>query len=287
MLSYGFLVAVNPIDGGAGYTNPPLVRVLGGGGTGAQVVAVLSNGVVTAFNVLNAGYGFTNPPLIVIEPPVIPNPALGIAAMSFLTFSNLAIGGNYQFQRHVLWYWSNQPVSFVATSVIYTQFVAGIAGSGDYRLALSPVPSQAFATAQLAYGFMVSANVTSGGSGYVTVPAVTIVGGGGSNATAVAHLTGGVVTSLTITDAGINYTNPPTVRIAPPPAASVAPFVQPVMRLDAANLSPYDNYQLQFAPVPGGVWGNWGDLFSSTSTTNTQYLFITNGIEFFRLQYVP
>ena len=287
VVDYGFLVAVNPVDGGAGYTNPPLVRVIGGGGTGAQVVAVVSNGVVTAYHVLDAGFGYTNPPLILVEPPVMPNPRLGIAAMSFLSFSNLALGGNYQMQRQVAWYWSNQPVNFVVTNPIYTQFVAGVADSGDYRLALNPVPSQAFATSQLSFGFMVAANVTSGGSGYVTAPAVTIVGGGGSNATAVAHLSGGAVTSLTVTDAGNNYTNPPTVRIAAPPAASVAPFVQPVMKLDATNLSPYDSYQLQFAPVPAGTWGNWGGPFSSTSTTNTQYLFITNNIEFFRLQYVP
>ena len=186
------------------------------------------------------------------------------------------------------WYWSNQPVSFTATNALYTQMVAGVAGSGDYRLALNPVPAQAFATAQVVNGFVVGATVTSGGSGYVTSPAVTIVGGGGTNATAVSHLSGGVVTSITITDAGIGYTNTPTVRIAPPPAAAVSPTVLPVMRVDSASLAPYDNYQIQFKPDLGGAWGNWnGGLFSPTDVTNSQYLFITNGVGFFRLQYVP
>ena len=284
----GFVVAATVTDGGCGYTNIPQVRFIGGGGSGALAVAVVSNGVVTAINVLDAGSGYTNAPLVVIEPPFIPNPVLGIAPMSFLAFSNLTLGGVYQLQQSVAWYWSNQPVSFTATNTLYTQMVAGVAGSGDYRLALSPVPAQAFATAAVEYGFVIHATITSGGSGYVTSPAITIVGGGGTNATAVANLSGGVVTSITITDAGIGYTNTPTVQIAQPPAAAVSPTVLPVMRLDSASLAPYDNYQVQFKPDLSGAWGNWdGGFFSPTAVTNSQYLFITNGAGFFRLQYVP
>jgi hypothetical protein len=138
------------------------------------------------------------------------------------------------------------------------------------------------------YGFVVHATVTSGGSGYVTSPAVTIVGGGGSNATAVAQISGGVVTNITITSPGTGYTSTPTVQIAQPPAAAVSPTVLPVMRVDSASLAPYDNYQVQFKPDLSGAWGNWsGGLFNPTGVTSSQYLFITNGVGFFRLQYVP
>jgi hypothetical protein len=287
-LMNGFVVDAAVNDHGLGYTNTPLVRFIGGGGSGAQAVAVVSNGVVTAIIVLDAGFGYTNGPLVVIEPPFIPNPVLSIAPMSFLGFSNLTVAGVYQLQRLVAWYWSNQPVSFTATNTLYTQMVAGVVSSGDYRLALNPVPAQAFATAVVDYGFVVHATVTSGGSDYVTSPAVTIVGGGGNNATAASQISGGVVTNITITSAGIGYTNTPTIRIAPPPAPAVSPTVLPVMRLDSTNLAPYDNYQIQFKPDLGGTWGNWnGGLFSSTGVTNSQYLFITNGVSFFRLQYVP
>ena len=288
VLAYDFVVAANVTDGGYGYTNTPTVRIIGGGGSGAEAVAVVSNGVVTAVNILDAGYGFTSMPLIVIAPPFIPNPVLSIAPMSHLAFSNLTVGGVYQLQRSVAWYWSNQPVSFTATNALYGQMVPGAAGSGDYRLALNPVPTQAFATAVVNYGFVVHAAVTSGGSGYVTRPAVTISGGGGTNAGALANLSAGVVTDITITNAGIGYTNAPTVRIAAPPAAAVAPTVWPVMRVDSRNLTPYDNYQVQFKPGLGGAWGNWdGGLFTTAGGTNSQYLFITNGPGLFRLQYVP
>ena len=141
----------------------------------------------------------------------------------------------------------------------------------------------------MSYGFVVHATVTSGGSGYPTPPTVNIVGGGGSNATAIAQISGGVVTAVNITDAGIGYTSRPTVAIDPPPVAAVSPTgVLPVMRVDSASLAPYENYQIQFKPTLSGAWANWnGGLFSPTDVTNSQYLFITNGISFFRLQYVP
>jgi hypothetical protein len=214
---------------------------------------------------------------------------MGIAAMSGLNFTNLAIGTNYQLQFLGDTTWSNLGAAFAATGPASTQYVSGTADPNGYRLATSPLPRQAFATAILSYGFVVHATVTSGGSGYVTTPAVSIVGGGGSNATAVAQISGGVVTGITITDAGIGYTTRPTVAIDPPPVPAVSPTgVLPVMRLDSANLSPYDNYQIQFTPTLSRAWANWnGGLFRPTDVTTSQYLFITNGVGFFRLQYVP
>ena len=249
---------------------------------------MVSNGMVVAVNVLAAGSAYTNAPLVVIEPPFIPNPVLGVAGMSFLTFSNLTIGGVYQLQQLADgYYWTNQPVNFAATNAVYTQMVSGLMDSGEYRLALSPVPTQAFAVPQVANGFVVSATVTGGGSGYITNPPVSIIGWG-TNAGAVSQISGGVVTNIAITNAGIGYTNTTTLEIGPPPAAATLPTIQLVMQVDSANLAPYDNYQIQFTPTLGATWGNWnGGLFSPTSVTNSQYLFVTNAIGFFRLQYAP
>ena len=288
IVSFGFLVSVSVNNGGYGYTNTPLVRLIGGGGSGAGAVAVVSNGVVTGITITNNGSGYTNPPIVVIDPPFILNPVLGIAPMSFLSFSNLTLGGTYQLQQSVLWYWTNQPISFTATNNIYTQMVAGVVGNGNYRLALNPVPTQAFATPVVAYGFVVHATITSGGSGYVTSPAVSIVGGGGTNATAVSQISGGVVTNISITNPGSGYTNTPTIEITQPPVVVSSSTVLPVMRVDASSLAPYDNYRIQFKPDLSSTWDNVnGGLFSPTDVTNSQYIFITNDIGFFRLQYVP
>ena len=68
---------------------------------------------------------------------------------------------------------------------------------------------------------IVSIPVTTQGAGYVTAPAITISGGGGSGATAVAVLgTGanaGKVVSITVTNPGSGYTSNPTITIAAPP----------------------------------------------------------------------
>jgi hypothetical protein len=289
VLENDFVVGATLTDGGYGYSNTPSVKIIGGGGSGAQAVAVVSNGVVIGVDVLNAGSGYTNTPLVVIDPPFIPNPVLDIAPMSGLLFSNLTVGGVYQLQQSVEWYWTNQPGNFTAANSVYTQIVSGRINRGDYRLALSPVPAQAFAVADVDNGFVVGATITTGGSGYVTNPAVSIVSNdGGTNAGGFCEISGGVVTSITITNAGFDYTNTPTIEITPPPAAAVFPDVQLVMRVDSASLAPYDNYQIQFKPALGKAWGNWnGGLFSPTDVTNSQYLFVTNASGFFRLKYVP
>jgi hypothetical protein len=58
--------------------------------------------------------------------------------------------------------------------------------------------------------------------------------------------------------------------------------------IDSSGLAPYDNYRIQFRSDFGTLWGNLsGGLFSPSVTTNAQYIFLTNNVGFFRLQYVP
>lgn len=65
-------------------------------------------------------------------------------------------------------------------------------------------------------GSVLGVNVTDGGLGYATPPAVSFSGGGGSGAQAVATVSGGSVTGITITNGGTGYTSLPTVTIGPP-----------------------------------------------------------------------
>jgi hypothetical protein len=283
-----YVGGINITDNGGGYTNTPLVRFIGGGGTGAQAFAVVSNGIVVAINVLNPGYGYTNTPTVVIDPPFIFDPVLGIASVSMLNFSNLLTGTNYQLQQFQSTTWINQSASFKATNSFYTTIVPGVASSDNYRLAQIPVPVQATAFAQVFNGFVVSVRVNNPGSGYVVAPTVIIVANVGSNATAVASITNGRVTSIAVTSAGIQYVNPVTVQIDPPPVTALSPIVTQGVAINSSSLAPYDNYQIQFRPDFGTAWENLiGGLFNPPATTNVQYIFSTNNIGFFRLQYVP
>ena len=288
----GFVVGATLSDGGYGHTNTPLVKLIGGGGTGAEAVAVLSNsdlsnGVVIAVNILNAGSGYTTAPVLVIEPPFIEQPTISIAPMSVLSFTNLAVGTNYQFQVFVAGTWSNLAAAFTDTGSTFTQTVSGAASAGEYRLAASPVFLQAYATPQVTNGFVVGAVVLTGGSGYTTIPTVTITGDGGSNATAIATVSGGAVTGITVINAGNGYTNTVLITIAPPPANSLAPAIALMMELDLGNLAPYDNYQLQASPTTKGAWTNLGLLFTPVATVNTQYVNASGPVGFFRAKYAP
>jgi trimeric autotransporter adhesin len=93
-------------------------------------------------------------------------------------------------------------------------------GTGLFQFALISSTNfnlQATATAILSGGFVTSYTITSGGSGYVSAPTVTVSGGGGSGATAVASISAGVVTNIAAVNAGSGYTSAPSVTISPPP----------------------------------------------------------------------
>jgi hypothetical protein len=209
--------------------------------------------------------------------------------MSLLSFTNLAVGTNYQLE-----YFSGSSLTtvgspFSATSSTFTQLVSGTALTNSYRLTVTPAPRQAQATAQVVNGFVVGATVTSGGSGYTTNPAVIISGGRGSNATAiVTNVIGGSVTGIKITYPGSDYAKVPNVIIALPPATSLSlDSVTQVMKIHLQSLSPYDNYQLEFAPLAGGTWSNSGALFTPTSSSTTLYVNVTGSAGFFRVRHVP
>ena len=78
----------------------------------------------------------------------------------------------------------------------------------------------------------------------MSVPAVTITGGGGSGAAATAVLTNGVVTAINVTGVGSGYTSTPTVTIAGPGVTGPG-----ALSVNYVNQSP--TAILSYTPVPG------------------------------------
>jgi hypothetical protein len=275
-------------SGGYGYTNIPAVTILGGGGSGATATAVIQNGVVVAVNIGNGGSGYTNAPQIIIEPPVVLQPQVNIARVSYLTFSNLTVSGIYLLQQYVNQTWENLAEGITATNAVMSQWVSGAARTGSYRVVETPLPITATAVAITNFGFVVSATVTSGGSGYTSPPVVTILGGGGSGATATATVSNGVVTGITIVSAGGGYTSTPTITIANPPLAGGYAYIRPGVLLGMNNLMTNQIYELQYAQQLSNAWLNLNNGYLLTVNTNqSQYIFITNSSAYYRLQYVP
>lgn len=56
--------SVEIINPGSGYSSPPGIRFIGGGGSGATAVATIGNGIVGIVTVTNQGSGYINQPVI-------------------------------------------------------------------------------------------------------------------------------------------------------------------------------------------------------------------------------
>ncbi|MBL9166907.1 MAG: hypothetical protein JNN07_04135 [Verrucomicrobiales bacterium] len=286
----GFVVGVTMGEMGAGYTNTPIVRFIGGGGSGARAQATVSNGVVTAVTILNPGKGYTTPPVVVIAPPYVSPPRMQIAPMRLVSFTNLTEGTRYQAQTFAQGEFSDLNAAFTATNSAFTLAVPGGMSSNLYRLAVAPAPVQAQATAQVFGGFVTGATVTRGGSGYGTnIPAVSILSNGaGSNAMAVATVNNGIVVGITITDPGIGYANGARMIIAAPPTVELWPQkTSKAVQLDVTLLSPYDNYRSQFTPLLGGAWIDLGEPFTPTATALSQFQEIVGEGGFYRVIHEP
>lgn len=66
--NYGYQITEIKLgDSGSGFTFEPIVRLVGGGGTGATAKAYLGYGKITAIKVTNPGSGYTSAPTVVIS----------------------------------------------------------------------------------------------------------------------------------------------------------------------------------------------------------------------------
>ena len=65
------------------------------------------------------------------------------------------------------------------------------------------------------------------------------------------------------------------------------PVVNQAIGLALGNLSPYDNYQLEFTPDIGAAWSNLGGTFTPTSGTDTLNLNVSGNVGFLRVKYLP
>ncbi|MDB6029616.1 MAG: hypothetical protein JWM68_5839 [Verrucomicrobiales bacterium] len=86
------------------------------------------------------------------------------------------------------------------------------------RLNVPNTAMQATGDPTVTSGFITSAKVVGGGSGYVTAPVVTVSDTSGSGATIIANISGGSVVSLFVSSPGNNYSAGATLTIALPPS---------------------------------------------------------------------
>lgn len=174
------------VTGGSGYTSPPPVTITGGGGSGAAGVAKLYNGSVLYISITNQGSGYTSDPTIIIGNEWTANTALNLLDQIF--YSNRL---------------------YTVTTAGTTGTTAPSHGSG----------SASNGTAVLQYvGTKASAtSVRKYGSGYSSVPTITITGSrtedpefvtftSASDAKLIPVIDNGQIVGIIVEDAGVGYT---------------------------------------------------------------------------------
>jgi hypothetical protein len=141
----GFVISANLTDSGCGYTNPPSVQIVGGGGTGATAVAQVTNGYIVGITITDAGTGYTSVPSIFIAPPAgcIPHSAT----------ATLSVANGFVVSATI----TDEGCGYTNTPSI--QIIGG-GGTG------------ATATAVVTNGAVVSITITSAGVGYTNTPGI-------------------------------------------------------------------------------------------------------------------
>ncbi len=181
---------------GSGFTSAT-VLFSGGGGSGATGTVLVKKGVVESITITNGGTGFTSAPTATISGDGAGATATSIIGSIITPDTDNGKIGASMFDINIVVLDNRKGGSFFRTWV-------------DFRLRDT--------------GGRVSLIVVDdAGSGYVTVPAVAITGGGGSGATAEAVLDNdGTIALVNVTSGGTGYTSTPTVTIDPPGAGTQA-----------------------------------------------------------------
>jgi hypothetical protein len=187
----GQVTLITPNQGGALYTAAPTVEISGGGVVQAEGAASISGGQVTGITVANAGSGYGNNPSVTITG------GGGSGATATATIANGVVTG----------------ITMVNKGFGYTSLPIVTLGppSGTPATATA-VTGDVDLNSNVVIGVLgiQSINVTSGGTGYLFAPTVTITDsfGLGQGASAVASVSNGTVTSITVTAGGLGYVQP-------------------------------------------------------------------------------
>ncbi len=226
------VAAVTITTPGKGYTTPPEVSLVGGGGSGATAVAVL-NGSVTEVTITHRGNGFyENPVLEFTENYNGPYCCRGHGATAYatvtldevwgvsidnpgtytsppdVTFSGGGGSGATAFAR----LWSEGHCCSRVSVVRVDNPGSGYTSPPDVTFSRGFGGIRATGTAVLESGGVAAVSLTKRGS-YTSAPSISFSGGGGSGAAATAALFSGLGV-VAMTNKGSGYHSVPTVSFS-------------------------------------------------------------------------
>jgi hypothetical protein len=227
---------VKVVQLGNGYTSQPTIAFTGGGGSGAEAVAVvLSMNPLPEIkvSVLGAGYAPSAPPAVTVGTSestggictTSPHPTATVTAGVITALGGTATGGTG--------FLANQTPGFVvrlvgqtsgarnATALITTSSTGTVAtavlkngGSGYTSGEVLHYVGYVDAVACVPLGQLTNFVVINQGAGFVAAPTVTIAAPSPVTATATSTQTAGALTAVTVTNKGTAYwSGPPSVQL--------------------------------------------------------------------------
>ncbi len=217
-------------SGGSGYTSPPVVTITAPANNDMKVATATATAnattrVVSSITLADGGFGYPTAPLVTLSAPTPAVTATATAVLSAGTVASLTRtldGSAYRTAPTITVAAPAASTTATATALLTGKSVGVIevnSPGGYYSSAptvgIAAPPGRVRATATLggtAGNWTITKAVAVVGTGYATVPAVTISGGSGSGATATATL-GLTADSFSITPGTMSYSVAPTVTI--------------------------------------------------------------------------
>ena len=190
------LVNVNNTNSNHNYVSP-ILTVIGGGGSGAILQPVVTDGDITSVVIISGGSGYTSTPTILIEDPSGLGATMSVELSGSPILDILIVDGGSGY---------TDPVVSV---------IPAVGDSGFGATATVKVETGVLDTITLV-GSVRDVVLVNPGSGYISPPAITFVGGGGNYAIARSKLYADRVISTTIINSGDNYSTTPDVIFGTP-----------------------------------------------------------------------
>lgn len=195
----GQVVSLSLVTGGSGYSDPPAITISGGGGQGAEAVAMMAGTRVESVFITNGGTGYTSEPAVVIS---------GNAAATARVYSGPLRPASFFRSRFNDMY----AIDGMGRGLRWNGSDGRMQPIGIARPSTGPSVSAITGTSSNGIG---SIDILRSGAGYSSVPAVTLTGGSPTTqATALATVKGGHVASVRVTNPGAGYSSAPKVAFA-------------------------------------------------------------------------
>ena len=146
LTSTSVLSSIKVVDPGTGYSSPPEVSIVGGGGTGAEAEAILRNGRISFIIIKNPGSGYTTPPNIELKSSFNYVVNLDLQLFQFAIPHGIPNGAEVKFDIRDLGEGADYPLTsfgFINPNQIYYAISGSGAGLEDDQLRIGLTPADA------------------------------------------------------------------------------------------------------------------------------------------------